>query len=721
MDPTCASLDLETYGACQQTWDGRPLPEQTVFHPTRSMHTDGVLRSDLIQTCAVTYPASDPRLSGAVAAAEPFQRLESPLCSRVLHDSLARTARSQASSWDAARLSQLTPGDTMVLLMHREDHRAILRRILSHVDTLFMVNGVFDLLYMLSQSDLAPHLTHQPELIDLMELNYLHDETRPERSLKSVGPVLRTHRYSEDGTLKFKRFSSPLDPELHSYNAQDTHNALLGIAELARRTIQDHARPPLGTDKLCPWSLRWYSDSFWLSVSMSRSGICMSRPTLERIQQRLTDRAAFCHSLSTRASFPLEGTGSAVAKRTLLEQALTEAETTHPTIRGDMILTPRRQQISTSDANRHRLLEVLPRRSPNATLLRFLERHSRAQKLISTYTYPLLHHRRNHPDDQRSRLIDIGGHHFAFPNWHIIPSPYKDGQGSEGGTLQGRITAKGPPVQTFPELIKNTITSRFHGGRIRGPDLSQIELRAAALLSGDPSMVAFFQTGEGDLHRATATLLFGCAESDVTPHMRAGGKMINFWDLFLGGATTAHNQLLADGHSVPLITLQHMERNRQSRRPHLFEWQRRLLAHVTHHGQLEMPLTGQSRKYTGFRLDVEHLNRTGVLRGRNLPNGDHDKRVHEIVNQPIQTLAGNTMLCIQHRIMRMLTRLNLDSKIHMTHQVYDSAFFDCHPDVSDSQFEAIFHTAVFEVETYGYWAMMCSLTGNDIPLTFEFD
>ena len=60
-----------------------------------------------------------------------------------------------------------------------------------------------------------------------------------------------------------------------------------------------------------------------------------------------------------------------------------------------------------------------------------------------------------------------------------------------------------------------------------GGDYSQIELRLLAHISGDQSMIATF-TGGGDIHRATASEVFGVDPELVTGEMRSAAKAVNF-------------------------------------------------------------------------------------------------------------------------------------------------------------------------------------------------
>lgn len=70
-------------------------------------------------------------------------------------------------------------------------------------------------------------------------------------------------------------------------------------------------------------------------------------------------------------------------------------------------------------------------------------------------------------------------------------------------------------------------------------DLSQAEARATSAYAGDLSTLALFDSGK-DIHKWTASQIFGCSASDVTKSQRHLGKMarhaLNYgmgWELFL--------------------------------------------------------------------------------------------------------------------------------------------------------------------------------------------
>jgi DNA polymerase-1 len=62
-------------------------------------------------------------------------------------------------------------------------------------------------------------------------------------------------------------------------------------------------------------------------------------------------------------------------------------------------------------------------------------------------------------------------------------------------------------------------------------DYSQIELRLMAHLSGEPFLVDSFKAG-ADIHRATASLVYGVPQPEVTSDMRRVAKTVNFGLLY---------------------------------------------------------------------------------------------------------------------------------------------------------------------------------------------
>ena len=99
-------------------------------------------------------------------------------------------------------------------------------------------------------------------------------------------------------------------------------------------------------------------------------------------------------------------------------------------------------------------------------------------------------------------------------------------------TATGRLSSSEPNLQNIPvrgEMAKE-IRRAFiapPGSYLLAGDYSQIDLRALAHLSQDPSLIRAFQQDE-DIHTATATQLFNVETSQVTRDMRRLAKTVNF-------------------------------------------------------------------------------------------------------------------------------------------------------------------------------------------------
>jgi DNA polymerase-1 len=111
----------------------------------------------------------------------------------------------------------------------------------------------------------------------------------------------------------------------------------------------------------------------------------------------------------------------------------------------------------------------------------------------------------------------------------------------------GRLSSSDPNLQNIPirrELgreIRRGFVPR-EGWRLMSADYSQIELRLLAHLSGDPAFVEAFRAG-GDIHRQTASVIFGVDVGDVTSDMRARAKTINFATIYGQGPFALARQL----------------------------------------------------------------------------------------------------------------------------------------------------------------------------------
>lgn len=111
----------------------------------------------------------------------------------------------------------------------------------------------------------------------------------------------------------------------------------------------------------------------------------------------------------------------------------------------------------------------------------------------------------------------------------------------------GRLSSSDPNLQNIP--IRGTEGQRIRsafvapkGYELLSADYSQIELRLLAHLSQDAGLIAAFKADE-DIHRRTASEVFGVLPGTVSTEMRRTAKVINFGILYGMGAQSLAREL----------------------------------------------------------------------------------------------------------------------------------------------------------------------------------
>jgi DNA polymerase I len=115
------------------------------------------------------------------------------------------------------------------------------------------------------------------------------------------------------------------------------------------------------------------------------------------------------------------------------------------------------------------------------------------------------------------------------------------------GTATGRLSSRDPNLQNIPVRDDNgrRIRSAFRaqpGFELVSADYAQIELVLLAHLSEDPNLVDSFKAGV-DVHKRTASLIFGVETDAVTSDMRRVAKTINFGVMYGMSAFRLANEL----------------------------------------------------------------------------------------------------------------------------------------------------------------------------------
>jgi DNA polymerase I-like protein with 3'-5' exonuclease and polymerase domains len=221
-------------------------------------------------------------------------------------------------------------------------------------------------------------------------------------------------------------------------------------------------------------------------------------------------------------------------------------------------------------------------------------------------------------------------------------------------TATGRLSASNPNSQNFPRNstspIKNCIVPEFDG--IMQVDLSQIEWRVAAELSGDKMMLYEINSGIDQHNKAVTDLM----DLPLTKENRTNAKFFNFRMIYGG---TAYGFYM--DQKMPNWPLKHWEKavkNFFGKYFTLKEWQDDNVVSVEKNGVLRAP--------TG-RMFVFHK----VLRKGGLDV--YNER--QVKNYPVQGVAGGDILPLASCIIRRgLHARGLASKLILT--VHDSLVLD---------------------------------------------
>lgn len=146
-------------------------------------------------------------------------------------------------------------------------------------------------------------------------------------------------------------------------------------------------------------------------------------------------------------------------------------------------------------------------------------------------------------------------------------------------------------------------------------DWSQVELRMLAGIAGESVLIEAFNEGR-DIHVATAAMMFGLSEDQVTPKYRARGKTINFGLVYQMG-----EGLLADSLAISLGEAEDLMETYFQTFPHVKTWfaEAKYLGASYHYSQTyfgrRVPIPEYDSPYFGVRSKAERLAVNVVCQG----------------------------------------------------------------------------------------------------------
>jgi DNA polymerase I len=231
------------------------------------------------------------------------------------------------------------------------------------------------------------------------------------------------------------------------------------------------------------------------------------------------------------------------------------------------------------------------------------------------------------------------------------------------GTPTGRITTSSPSLQQIPHTTEYRSCFRApHGRKLIVADYSQVEMRILADFSADEALLAAFDSG-ADLHRITASEMFGIPIEEVTPRQRESAKGLNYGLVYGMGA---------EGLASRIETSVNEAQDLIDRYFKAYSGVARWLADAAERAVRQ----GSSRTASGrvwiYRLDPEDRQQFNAL-----------KRVGK--NAPIQGTASD----IFKRAMTLLDEALLKRDAQIVNSIHDELVVECGESIAEEVKEIV--------------------------------
>lgn len=238
------------------------------------------------------------------------------------------------------------------------------------------------------------------------------------------------------------------------------------------------------------------------------------------------------------------------------------------------------------------------------------------------------------------------------------------------GAATGRMASQNPNLQNIPirTVESKAIRQAFiasPGYQIVSIDYSQIELRIAAILSGDKNLVDIFVRGE-DVHTGVAIRVFGVTAAEVTSEMRRKAKVINFGILYGMGVNALRGNL---GESTSREEAQEFFNAYFNTFTRLAEYLEDTKAFARKHGYTQT-LFGRRRHFPGMQSTAPFI---------------RAQAERMAINAPVQGTAADAMRVAMNQVYNYLASEKKFDDVRILLQVHDELLFEIKSDVLEAE------------------------------------
>ena len=338
----------------------------------------------------------------------------------------------------------------------------------------------------------------------------------------------------------------------------------------------------------------------------------------------------------------------------------------------EMKLTPDRQKRTAGGQRSTRESELEKIRDQNPVVADILE-YRELKKLLSTYIENL------------PPLLDT--HHRLHAEF------------LQTGTTTGRMASQNPNLQNIPlhsergRAIRRAFVAPKDFSLV-ALDYSQIELRLAAILSGDEKLCEIFRAGR-DVHKEVAAMVFGVAPENVDSEMRRRAKVINFGILYGMGANALRQQLgstMAEAHNF-LDEYFHTFTT-------LAEYLEKTKGFARKHGYTET-LFGRRRQFPEMKSSLPYV---------------RAQAERMAINAPLQGTQADIIKLAMVQIDEMLVADGVRDDAHLLLQVHDELVYEIRQERLPALAERVkdvMESVMKDQETHGVFILAQMKSGPD--------